>query len=281
MNKNSILTLLLVINSTALCMNPEENNSSFFTILPTEVQNYLAEFLTFDDIETETEFIERSKVKKINSSHAKYYKHINENNNIFNNDIFPDLSSDYSSQGTLSAECPNKKKIALLELRCSNFQPKIVIVNTVQNVPLYTNTIAQNQYTDLAISRCATLLATIYEQHKHLTSDRREIMHYQIINTLEIKNINTNKLFTYTLPDNFMLPKHKEHHLIAFNKQGTHVIIHGTDLTKSTLSTNDRENNPTEHHILIPITFNQTDEIVPAKQLHHYFEQKMICKQLQ
>ena len=80
------------------------------------------------------------------------------------------------------------------------------------------------------------------------------------------------------MPDNF------RHSLIAFNKQGTHIILHGADCTQVKNMVFSIGDDATQefmpHHLIFPVTVNEQNAVPSKKTLQHYFQQRRICKDI-
>ena len=63
------------------------------------------------------------------------------------------------------------------------------------------------------------------------------------------------------------------HEIIAFNKQDTHLIVHGSTWDPCT-------NIRIPQHTIIPLTTTLDGHMLPKKTFIHYCAQKMICKNL-
>ncbi len=86
----------------------------------------------------------------------------------------------------------------------------------------------------------------------------------EIVNIVNLTTADTEK---YDIPHSFALPSHNTHPTIAFNKQGTHIIVHGNDHDKlQDLSWDEIKQNPIRHHIIFPITLN-TPKTCPLSTL--------------
>src|SRR5690606_9010428 len=117
--------------------------------------------------------------------------------------------------------------------------------------------IVKKKYSHLAINSRANMFATIEEVREIDNTPRRtEVMHYIITTKLTIQNIAIKTAQEFVIPGGFRCVSADKHPTIAFNKQGTDLIIHGTDYSKNQLSVNGVEKNPVQHHIIVPIAIN-------------------------
>jgi hypothetical protein len=176
--------------------------------------------------------------------------------------------------GILTGYCPNEINIALLNLN------NIKIVNTNKDQEIYKETLPKERYQHIALSRGAHMFATMHEERKVDNTPRRgEAMCYIVTNLLTIKNIASQKADALEFPANFRVGEENSSTVFAFNKQGTHLILRGVDYTQTeNMTANDMEKNP--HHRIIPVTINRPHPEQKKKTLQHYFEQKLICKNI-
>ena len=263
-----ILSLITTLHTHTMENNEpiqlEENTFNYLAILSPDIQNLIAQFLIFHDIESAEEFIERTETTTPKDIPTKYF--LSPANDLPSRDIF------YNN--TLTGFCPNKNNFVLLD---SN---NLKIINTNKDQEIYQETFERKdfRYTHIALSRGAHMFATIHETRKRdRTPHYGERIRYIRTEHLTIKNITSKIVEELELPGNFK-PAHRQTSL-AFNKEGTHIILRGVDYTQSqALSAHDMEKNP--HHIIIPVpvTINEPLPKPKTKTLKHYFQHKLICK---
>jgi hypothetical protein len=127
-------------------------------------------------------------------------------------------------------------------------------------------------YSKIAISNNINIVATTHTEEDTSNCGNIEVMDYKKV--LTIKNMISQKIESYDIPDNFLLPHQSVYPAIAFNKQGTNIIVHGNDYSLC-----NNLSNPIQHHIIFPVTVNTPDQDTDNKKtLEKYFETHMICK---
>jgi hypothetical protein len=272
------LGLILAIITSAHAYGMEMEVENYLFKCSTDVLDLIASFLPFEDIEYEQEFIERTKeLTPIEKIPVRY---------------IADLPShDFKCE----AYCPNNKLLVLLEKNEKNSMrdreliigagAAFIIIDTgsykkdtknyqkkFYNSPLSKN----NKYSNIAISRNGDMLATLHSERYRPKNCRIERLFYK--NVLTIINVATSTTESHDILDYFELSH--QHPTIAFNKEGTHIIIHGNDCTKH-LSYNEFNENTVNHHMIIPLTVNTPhSDIDNKKTLEKYFKKQMICKEL-
>lgn len=249
----------------------------WFYILPPEVRDYIANFLTFDDYETDQEFVERTKALKIKKVSDKYYKHL------------PSLKSVPKPLGNIiAASCPNNQVTALLRLESDFYfaylhtptPPNVTIIDKKNKKLLY-HTLDKKEYSHIAITRKGDIVGTMYSEHyiAHNELDREKVYYKKVVT---ITNLNSKQQASYEIPNHFVLPFtihcKGQHPIIAFNKQGTQVIIHGRD---SHVIADKIKRNLVPHHMIIPLTVNTPDPTDDnRKTLEKYFKQRSVFEQI-
>lgn len=228
----------------------------WFLKIPHETHDIIASFLIFDDIESEQEFIERTKKIKIDHIPKNYLKHF-----LFS----------FTSFNIFSGYCPNNTTIAIL------INQTLIILNKKNNQKLYTEQLNTESPSKIAISRNMNMFATINKEWDSSRSGFTEVMRYKTV--LSIKNITSQKTECHTVPDYFIIPSASEYPAIAFNKQGTHIILHSNNYNKITDDSIYAYKNPIQHHMIFPLTVNTPDQSTDNKKtLEKYFRQQMVCK---
>jgi len=249
------------MHTYAMEMEVETNTTKstkpcWFLTIPHETHDIIASFLIFDDIESEQEFIERTKKIKIDHIPESYLKHF-----LFS----------FTSFNIFSGYCPNNTTIAIL------INQTLIIIDKKNNQKLYTEQLNTKFSSKIAISHDANIFATINLEWDFPKSGFTEVMHYK--NILSIKNIISQKTKIYDIPDSLSVPSQDSYPAIAFNKQGTHIILHGNDYSKITDDSMYAYKDPIQHHMIFPLTVNTPDQSADNKKtLEKYFKQQMICK---
>lgn len=231
----------------------------FFYKMPIEILNHIAIFLTFDDIETENEFIERTKALTTQNDIPNKYL-----------TLLP-IPNPKQQKKLQAVRCPNNKIIALLQsFPEQEANTTLTVIDKKNNKILYTQFIGLNFCFNIAISHNGTMIATALLNalvNKNAQNNQFETFEEIVV----IKNIISKKEEAFDIPYTFS--SRLERPALAFNKQGTHIILHGTDSTQL-------KNNSSDHHMIIPLTINPSIDNDNKKTLEKYFAQKMICKNL-
>jgi len=223
----------------------------FFKNMPEDIKNHIASFLTFDDIESEEEFIQREKdisdyptsptteedeKRKIASSWLIKHQYITDPYHMY-----------------LCVYSPNKNLCAMTHIDGPP-QRNMIIVDTKTAQELHNFCQIKNNtekyIRHLAISSGDKIFAIEYNKMIDEEIGFRSF--------IKIQNIRTQTKEYPTYPDGGIKT-------IAFNKQGTHLIVHGYR----------------KPYTIIPLTTTLENHTPPQKTLKHYFAQKMICKNIQ
>jgi hypothetical protein len=246
MKKNILITITIAISAHLNAMESQTLPCLFYK-LNADVINLIVSFLTFDDVESEEEFIERKKEfhKKREFPSSWLKKHQDVDNML------------------LCVYSPHNGICAMTYISAMK-EPNLIIVDTKTAQKLYnlqliqniTNRSMEKHVQQLAISSNGNIVAIIYKNKINEDIGQRIF--------IEIDNLRTKKKEYPHCPKNI--------ETIAFNKQGTHLIMHSTkyDLASNTLVL---------EHTIFPLTTTlDNNHTVPEKTLIRYFQQKMICK---
>lgn len=254
-----ILSAIISIHVYAMEMEVETNaitssDSIDLCILskyPTDILDLIAQFLPCHDYETEEEFIERTKAliiiykskKEWIKSQKKFLIHTHTLN------IPPIHSTPYVKYSP-----DNAIIIASQHIATSEMKSKLYIIDRRANKPKEFSVDRLDSL--VAISSDGNLFAKIYPQEEYKYPDERK-------DHLTIINLCTEKEETYNLLT--FLTKYDENSIIAFNKQGTHIIAHG-------------QNN---QHQIFELTVNTPNPNADHKKTFaKYCAQRGICKDL-
>lgn len=227
--------------------------------VPIDILNYIASFLIFNDNETEHEFIERTYAITKPILPKKYFSYLPENKNCFLSEI---VCSQY---------CPNNKMLIVLQ-RFEDYgynASTLTVINTKNDTIVYEQKENLNNCSHATVSRDGALIALLNKLKSKTKKENDFTDYYQEV--LTIKNINEKKEEIIIIPQAFLLPSDQPS--FAFNKQGTHIIIHDLNAKQS-------KNNVLSRHMIFPITINTLSDDHNKKTLEKYFEQKGICKNL-
>jgi hypothetical protein len=251
--------------------------------LPSDVQNYIAQLLTFEDIESAEEFITRTKnaIKKTVPK-KYYYKDFKAPSYDFSSDLDGGLTP--LRPTAIAGFCPNEIYLALLPSGSENLN----IINTrndhllcTEDSPQHPNTFHKN----VAISRGTHMVATIIEYlERNMRPRRTEEMRYITTDTVTIKNIATLETEEHVIPSYFKIPNADYPTITCdFKKEGTHIILHGIDHSKTENQTSSSKEgrcpeiyNKTPHHLIFPVTVNGPYTGPNKKTLLHYLANKMM-----
>ena len=248
----------------AMKRKAKPNNTFPLSTIMKEITDHIAYFLTFDDIESKQEFLERTKPKK--------------------KQLVPDSCRKHLPAWRcciLSAFCPNKAAIALIQtspcLRNDFFRTSLVIIDLKNDQTIHEEQLYENNYHALTLSRGTNSFATLHQQfipHKNLHTKKSK---YKQIITM--KNTATKKTKPFKVPNHFASSHIPSTFSLDFNKQETDIIIHGVaNKESSNNSTYNNSNIPIRHHIIIPLITDKTKIHLDKKTLDRYFAQRMVCK---
>jgi hypothetical protein len=241
--------------------------------LPVDGMNYIAQFLPFNNRETKEELIARTCEPK--TVPHQYYEDLL--THIYAGPtMIPENNCDRNIK---VAFCPQKTKFVFFE----NFHGMGFLKMTLTIFDLTTKTTIFTQKFDativrhLALSQCAQMFAFICNKIDDPSYYYVEEPHYE--NALFVKNIKTEKI------QKFSIPKQSVNiNSIAFNKQGTHLIVHGVDLNKITISHGVHDYDAYEDdrcHLIFPLESDaKIIEEKSEKKLDEYFRQNWICREI-
>ena len=210
------------------------------TKLPVEIQNYIAFFAY--EYELEKEFVERNHKQKYVK--FEYYK----------NFIVP---SDRKCKGYSATFCPAQDNIAFLELFCKDsLSSKLTIIDRIHNKAVHTENMDNIIHSSVALSRRADMCAIVQTR----TIPLRDLVPIKTsVNMLMVKHIGTDTVQEFPVPNYFPTIE-----AIAFNKQGTSIIVDGYK----------------QQHIIFPLKVDAENARTSDKPLQYYFNKKMICQNL-
>ncbi len=271
MKKNIVILLITIAISADLSAMEPETPPCSLQNMPVEMMNLIASFLTFDDVETEKEFINREKTTSqyeprdpFNTEKAKDKKiekpiallkefRASEGKKLDNGDIYFIV---YSPNNAICAMtygdpcCSGEYHLSIINIKTQK---------ELHNIYLRYND-PEKYYLHLAVSSCGNIFATCYTNNKAGDYHRP----YTKINNLRTK--------TKERPNHYLGSTYDEDK-IAFNKQGTHMIMHSTKYDSSS-------HTHTPAHTIIPLIATLENHPLPQKTLSRYFVQKGICKNL-
>jgi hypothetical protein len=255
-----LMMVLLVVYCNA--MKTVQKNSlipcddiCYLNQMPRDILDYIASFLTYDD-ETEEEFVARIQVKDIT-------KETTEDCNEF--------LVNYGFSSARIALCPDEAKalffvskvelldngrkvnvdnIIIFDRQKNNDGDKIIYQQKIDNM---------DQYDHIALSPSGSMIAALYTE-KEYNFGGGERSYY----ACEIRKVDIQKKQARCIP--FMFAPEG----IFFNKQGTHLIVHGT-----------KDSSGKKPYHIIPLKIvdsKQPQVIVPiTNKLQVYLKNKFVC----
>jgi hypothetical protein len=252
--KKLFLIIFSIFNAHAM---ESEVAPYLFKNMPEDIQDLIASFLTFDDIESEEEFVQR---EKSISDYPSTKVRCNKKREIASSWLIKHQYITDTSLMLLHVYSANNNLCAMTHIDGAS-QRNMIIVDTrtaqeLNNFYLIKKN-TKKYIQQLAISSSGNIFAIQY--NKWVDED------IGFRNFIKIQNICTQKKEYPTHPV-------RKIQTIAFNKQGTHLIAHHYS---------NRHN--TNTHTIIPLTttLDNIHNEPQKKTLKHYFAQKMICKAIQ
>ncbi len=214
MKKHLIITLS-IITIHAHAMETENNTNAIVPIYlkpcHTDILNCMAQYLPFHDYELKEEFIERTR--------ALTTRQLPE-------ECFIDFSKKYSAYSpnniiVAASQKENFPKYDLVQHEEPS-RPQICIVDRKTNQKKMYKNIIGDFHQKLAVSNDGNIVATIYVDY-NLDPE----LNLDVTYLPSDPNDQSNNGSYYNIPSNFELCD--EHPTIAFNKQGTDIIVHSQD----------------------------------------------------
>lgn len=267
------LSILIVVQMNAM------QDLNFFSKIPQEVWDLIAQYLTFNDIETEEEFIERTK-RMIG---VKNYKEISFENCKAYQQKYIDFRMIYPERGFFVQHYAKVNKIAVLHDRADLSVLHIVAADT------------EEELSAVSFYSCKPCTYLIGSSDAHLFAALHSVCDWETASDGNYKIIQSKQKLTiidtihkhsesFFIPENFLLPNfyvygHKFPSMIAFNKQKTHVIMHGAYQKTDHSGIDWLRSNATDYCIM-PLTTTAQKKPPAKKTLQYYFAQKGICKQI-
>jgi hypothetical protein len=320
MKKNFFLLIITITIATQLNSMEPETPPCFFTNMPTDVMDLIASFLTFDDVETEEQFINRkkglscyypanfySKTKTITIEEEKELKFDSSEDNLDLKYIVPTEKEVENSQEEICPEEPTKENfeknrvmpLAWLKKHkdCENDNCYSVVYSANKNIcamtyksqdilkkkPFRIDTLSiVNTKTDEEINNI-----TIYNpnhQEKYL-SNLAISSNGNIYAKIYVKRIAGTTIFESRIKIKNLQTQKKEYPVEPnFPKFCiTSTIAFNKQDTHLIMHKAGRDpilNKDVLHHAIIPLTTTLENKTVPQQTLGHYFAHKKICKNL-
>jgi len=254
--KKQLFILLSFVNMNTHSMEITPETCSFYKI-PIDILNQIASYLTFIDRETETEFIERTTKMDAHTFDNKYLSRL-------------PIKNPSEQESLYSACCPDNKIIAILQ--CFNDcleGSSLTVINQENDKVLYVEHLGLNACSNIAVSRNGSMIA-FADISVNTSNPGNDYIQY-LKEELIVKNVNLKTKLSFRIPYTFVLRAQSP--AIAFNKQTTHIIIHGADSEKL-------KTDLSLHHIIFPLTATPACDDDNKKTLAKYFTQRRICKDL-
>jgi len=213
-----------------IIMLPDDIKRYIFQIMPRESHN---EFITRIEASTKNELPD-----------CYYYKNLQRQ-------LHQRGFSTFDKQYIPTGLCPYGKNVAVLTK--DSF---LKIINTHEHSIIYTEQLVSKCYLHVALSADAQTIATV---HQHTQADLRSITEELII-----RNITTQKTQSIIIPSTFCIASQHKKPVLAFNTEGTYIILRGIDDSLEKVSSNsedacdeDEDNSYMPDHLIFPVTINQ------------------------
>jgi hypothetical protein len=259
--KKYLVIMLSLITMHTHAMETENITETITPInlskIPQELLDRIAQFLSFYDYETEEEFIERTKALTIKPLNCALYfspKYLvcSPNNAI----IAASEKAHFSKYDTVQSSEPSQPQICTIDRR------------TTQRKTY--NNIIGNFHQKLAVSNCGNFIATIYTNHYYYPLSQKSTQQLTLnITSLPLNpNDQSNGDSYRNIPQSFKLCD--KHPTIAFNKQGTDIIVHAKNIP-----------NENAQHCIFPLSAHTRNPLADEKKTFaKYCAQRRICKNL-
>jgi hypothetical protein len=261
--KKYLIIILSIITIHTHAMETEKSTNAIIPINVThchiDILDHIAQFLPFHDYEFEKEFVDRTQVLTMRQ---------------LPKECFIYFSKKYS------AYSPNNVIVAASEKECfpkhdlvqssEPSSPQICIINRKTNEKKYYKNVIGNFYQKLAVSDDGSMIATIYANYDRdpLTGETTKQLNLVVTYLNPDPNNPCDSGSRYDIPSSFEICD--EHPTIAFNKQGTNIIVHSEN----------------SQHIIFQLRLNGPIDNRPQpntdfiKTFAKYCAQRGICKNL-
>ena len=264
-NKRNIFLMIFTI-FTVNAMEVE--GVCYLALLPREIHDYITSYLTFNDRESDDEFIARTRASgTITPEHLTLLKQHESDSEL------PGIETERSSPGTIRTYSVDCSKIISLEKLAD--APKVTIFDIQNKTTQQSVQLAQpskkniHNLTLIALSRTGKYCAQwqVHERYNHWRTPYQE-------SRLIIKNVLSGKVefIRYLIAE-----KHKDLVCMGFNKQETKIIVHA------------KENSLWEHAVaqwkmssyyIFSLTSSEEHEEKSKKTFEIYLRQIGCCKNL-
>jgi hypothetical protein len=236
-----------------------EYQRCYFALIPLEVHTLIASFLSFDDRETEVEFVERTRIVE-DVPIMVYHPYLQGVWQQVNNLEFQPVQH-VRADSTLTRYCPNERKFILFEWFTCPPKFLITIVDKHKKRILHAEQLKKHAYA-IALSRNAHMFATRQD-----TSDLYQTM-------LVVKDIASQNTQLFTI---YECTCHEPTN-IAFNKQSTQIIAHHKRHGIPSIRGNKCIVSDAEPYTIFQLASPEEIKLKEQKTLSSYFENKLVCK---
>jgi hypothetical protein len=243
----------------------------YFELLPHELLNYIAEFLPFNDRESEEEFIARTRIPK--KVPREYYQYVPVPTEFC---IFKKL---HTHSVVFSAD---ETKIALYMLFYHANETQSSRLLTIfdlktKQVLLHDEDLPSTASKHIALSRSGDMFAYIQST---LDVNAKCVDDKGCSSTvLVIKNNSTKATQQFVIRDSFYNISS-----VDFNKQETHMIVHGIDYNKlDTAAPGKLSMKEPLHHLIFPLQSkesNMQNTNTHKNTLEEYFRRCRVCNKI-
>ena len=255
-----IITVIIFVCPTYPMKNSKNNhpNSCLFQYLSTDILDLIGLFLLHSDneIETKKEFTNRTLTM------------------IDKNSFF---SRPNTGEMTFSAYCPNRDKTALLHIS-HNEQKTIFCILGKNDRSLYQEKLPAKEYKSIAVSQDGNMFATIHAELE-ITGNSLDfctaVPRYTSILTIK-KILSPEKTKCFNLHHHFEDPFGFTLPALAFNKQGTLLIVHYHNNNNSSTQQNTPKT-VNQHKIFKNVHRSYIDA---ENSLDKYFAYHHVCRKL-
>lgn len=257
--RSSLLSCLLAITSA----HAADQKICYLALIPFDIHIHIAKFLDFDYCETKDEFIARTiALKKAGFKSYVPYE-------IYST-YLGKFESGTGSSGSYAAYCPDKTKMAIFEGVYggpNNLTPKIMLVHVEKELVLHTEDGLSTATKEVALSRTGKKFAWL----------RQSLLRLSFVLPKEPLNLTVKSITNHTAQA-FELPwcACHDHDRVAFNKQGTQIIVHHvdnmTDFPTPTCSF------AKQSYTIFPLATPEEIANVEQKTLLNYLYYKGVCK---
>jgi hypothetical protein len=249
--------LACLFMNVQLCSMHNNYQNNLFIILPIDVLNYIASFVQW---EAYKDFIERTAIiKEIPFE-------------VIKDKYFDTMVSPCRETQIVHVLSPDERKRALMDMYCDDCKgAEIVIAHAEEGGMIFKDTVEKVRCINIAVSTTGNRVAMI-EKKEHRDEITKVLSYSYIVAVRKIIGDKFDKKSKeYDIPG-YMTPE-----ILAFNRQGTHLIIHGVNVQKP------QEDNKIHHVYLLKTDATYCPEVTvdnKANMLLEYFQHNRVCKSI-